>query len=69
MPFVHYGNCYSGVPGTLLERNFASINATVARLSPQPEFIVFAGDHVMGGTPNIQDPRKRYRATRRTWDW
>jgi hypothetical protein len=59
--FALYADCCSGIPGTLLERNFANVNAVVARLTPQPEFIVFPGDNVMGGTPDMQALRSEWR--------
>ena len=49
--FVFYGDCCSGIPGGLFERNFAQVNAALQRLFPQPEFIIFLGDHIMGAYP------------------
>ena len=46
--FVFYGDCCSGIPGNPSERNFAQVNAALQRLSPQPEFIIFLGDHIVG---------------------
>lgn len=48
--FVLYGDCCSGVPGAPHEATFAAVNATVERLSPPPEFIIFPGDEVIGLT-------------------
>lgn len=48
--FVLYGDACSGVPGALHEQTFASVNSVVRRLQPQPEFIVFTGDEVIGLT-------------------
>ena len=59
--FAHYADCCSGIPGTLLERNFANVNAVAARLRPQPEFIVFPGDHVLGGTADMAALRAQWR--------
>lgn len=39
--FVLYGDACSGVPGALHETMFASVNAVIRRLRPQPEFILF----------------------------
>ena len=46
--FVCYADACSGVPGALHERTFAAVNAIVARLRPQPEFICFPGDEIIG---------------------
>jgi hypothetical protein len=48
--FVIYGDSCSGVPGALHERTFASVNAVVQRLDPQPGFILFPGDEIIGLT-------------------
>ena len=48
--FVLYGDACSGVPGAMHEQTFASVNSVVRRLQPQPEFIVFTGDEVIGLT-------------------
>ncbi|AWN53521.1 metallophosphoesterase [Methylobacterium sp. 17Sr1-1] len=50
--FVMYGDSCSGIPGALHERTFASVNAVVRRLAPQPEFILFPGDEIIGLTPD-----------------
>src|SRR5262249_2385960 len=50
--FVLYGDSCSGVPGALHERTFASVNAVIRRLKPQPEFILFLGDEIVGLTPD-----------------
>ena len=52
--FVLYGDACSGVAGALHEQTFASVNAVVRRLEPQPEFIVFTGDEVIGLTADRQ---------------
>ena len=46
--FVFYGDCCSGVPGMPSERNFARVNGVLQRLEPEPEFVIFLGDHIMG---------------------
>ena len=44
--FVVYADSCSGVRGAPHEANFAAINAVVARLRPQPQFICFPGDEI-----------------------
>ena len=60
--FVFYGDCCSGVPGKRNERNFAEINAALRRMVPEPEFVVFLGDHIAGYE---SDPE----ALRRQWTY
>ena len=48
--FVCYADSCSGVPGAPEERAFASVNAVIARLRPQPQFICFPGDEIIGLT-------------------
>lgn len=48
--FVVYGDSCSGVPGGRHEATTAAVNRVVARLDPQPEFICFLGDEVLGLT-------------------
>jgi hypothetical protein len=50
--FLLYGDSCSGVPGAPHEKTFASVNAVVQRLRPQPEFILFPGDEIIGLTPD-----------------
>ena len=50
--FVMYGDSCSGVPGALHERTFSEVNAVLRRLTPQPEFILFPGDEIIGLTPD-----------------
>lgn len=50
--FVIYADSCSGIPGTLHESTFAAVNAVIQRLEPQPEFICFPGDEIIGLTPN-----------------
>ena len=59
--FVIYGDSCSGVPGALHEKTFASVNAVVQRLQPQPEFILFPGDEVIGLTTNADALRAQWR--------
>ena len=46
--FVFYGDCASGIPGQLWGNNFHKVNAALQQLHPEPEFIVFLGDHILG---------------------
>ncbi|RDI57198.1 metallophosphoesterase family protein [Microvirga subterranea] len=59
--FVLYGDTCSGVPGALHETTFASVNAVIRRLSPQPEFILFPGDEIIGLTPDADALRAQWR--------
>jgi hypothetical protein len=59
--FLLYGDSCSGVPGALHEKTFASVNAVVQRLRPQPEFILFPGDEIIGLTPDPDALRAQWR--------
>ncbi|MBB3149743.1 hypothetical protein FHS21_006197 [Phyllobacterium trifolii] len=59
--FLLYGNSCSGVPGALHEKTFASVNAVVRRLNPQPEFILFPGDEIIGLSPDSTLLRAQWR--------
>ncbi|MCX5660830.1 MAG: metallophosphoesterase [Planctomycetota bacterium] len=59
--FVVYGDCCSGIPGTPFEANFAAVNAALRRIDPQPEFILFAGDHIQGMTDDAPTLRSQWR--------
>lgn len=59
--FVVYGDCCSGIPGALHEETAASVNRVVAGLSPQPDFVCFLGDEVMGLTTSEADLRAQWR--------
>ncbi len=59
--FLLYGDSCSGVPGALHEKTFASVNAVVRRLHPQPEFILFPGDEIIGLTPDAGSLRAQWR--------
>lgn len=59
--FVCYADCCSGIPGAPHESNFAAVNAVVARLEPQPEFICFPGDEIKGLVTNDELLRKQWR--------
>lgn len=59
--FVLYGDACSGVPGALHERTFAAVNAVLRRLAPQPEFILFPGDEIIGLTADAEALRAQWR--------
>jgi hypothetical protein len=59
--FVVYGDCCSGIPGALHEETAASVNQVVAALSPQPDFVCFLGDEVMGLTTDEAALRAQWR--------
>ena len=59
--FLLYGDSCSGVPCALHEQTFASVNAVVQRLRPQPEFILFPGDEIIGLTPDADALRAQWR--------
>ena len=59
--FVIYADACSGVPGALHERTFASVNDVVRRLHPQPEFILFPGDEIIGLTADADALRAQWR--------
>jgi hypothetical protein len=58
--FVVYGDSCSGRPGFRYEQNFAQVNRVVRRIRPEPEFICFVGDHVMGGVSDSNELRKQW---------
>ena len=59
--FLLYGDSCSGVHGALHEKTFASVNAVVQRLRPQPDFILFPGDEIIGLTPDPDALRAQWR--------
>jgi hypothetical protein len=59
--FVCYSDSCSGVPGAPHDATFASVNAVVTRLSPQPEFICFPGDEIAGLTTDVAELRRQWR--------
>ena len=59
--FVFYGDCCSGIPGGPTEKTFAKVNAVIQRLDPQPEFIVFLGDHIAGIRSDAEFLRQQWR--------
>jgi len=58
--FLLYGDSCSGVPGGVHEKTFASINAIVRRLQPQPEFVLFLGDEIVGLTSDAESLREQW---------
>ncbi|MEM7131813.1 MAG: hypothetical protein AAF702_36200 [Chloroflexota bacterium] len=58
--FVLYADSCSGVPGALHESTFAAVNQIVARLAPQPEFICFPGDEIIGLTADDEALRQQW---------
>lgn len=59
--FLVYSDSCSGVPYALHERTFASVYAVVRRLDPQPEFILFPGDEIIGLVPDATTLREQWR--------
>lgn len=59
--FVLYGDACSGVPGAPHEQTFAGVNATLRRLHPAPEFILFPGDEIIGLTGDAETLRLQWR--------
>jgi hypothetical protein len=59
--FVLYGDACSGMPGALHERTFAAVNAVIRRLVPAPEFMIFAGDEIIGLTADPDTLRAQWR--------
>ena len=58
--FLLYGDSCSGVPSGVHEKTFASINAIVRRLQPQPEFVLFLGDEIVGLTSDAESLREQW---------
>ena len=59
--FVLYGDSCSGVPDAPHERSFAQVNTVVRRLTPPPEFIIFAGDEIAGLQAEPDQLRRQWR--------
>ncbi|WP_439580097.1 metallophosphoesterase family protein [Elioraea sp.] len=59
--FVLYGDACSGVPGAPHEQTFARVNATLRRLRPAPEFILFPGDEIIGLSGDPDTLRRQWR--------
>ncbi len=60
--FVLYSDCCAGIPNGRYAANLQSVNRTVARIRPEPEFISFPGDAISG---YITD----YAALRKQWEY
>jgi hypothetical protein len=58
--FVCYADACSGVPGALHEGTFAAVNRVVARLKPQPEFVCFPGDEIIGLVADEWELRRQW---------
>lgn len=58
--FALYGDSCSGVPGAPHEKSHAAVNAIVGRLNPEPEFVVFPGDEIIGLTNDEAELRKQW---------
>lgn len=59
--FVFYGDSCSGVAGALHEGKLAKINGVVRRIEPEPEFVVFPGDEIIGLVPDESELRAQWR--------
>lgn len=68
--FICYADSCSGVPGTLEEAAFARVNGVLARLRPQPQFICFPGDEIIGLSTDEETLREQWRYWfRREMSW
>lgn len=59
--FVCYADSCSGVAGAPEEAAFARVNAILARLRPQPQFICFPGDEIIGLATDAETLRDQWR--------
>lgn len=59
--FVIYGDACAGEPGGRHEATFARVNSVVRRFSPEPEFIIFPGDEIIGLTRDEVALRAQWR--------
>ena len=59
--FVFYGDSCSGVPDAPHETTLAATNAAVAVLDPAPDFLIFAGDEIIGLTADESALREQWR--------
>src|SRR5690242_12654037 len=59
--FVLYADSCSGVPHALHEAKFAAVNAVVQRLQPEPDFVLFPGDEIIGLTADADALRAQWR--------
>ncbi len=58
--FAFYGDCCSGIPGGAYENNFARVNATLQRMNPGPDFVLFLGDHISGSPRDSESPESQW---------
>lgn len=58
--FLCYADACSGVPEAPHEATFAAVNAAIQRLHPQPQFICFPGDEIIGLTADAQELRAQW---------
>lgn len=58
--FILYSDCTSGSAGQPQAHNLQLVNAVLKRINPQPEFIVFPGDAVMGYTQDYGELRRQW---------
>ncbi|MDF1791333.1 MAG: hypothetical protein P1U88_05445 [Thalassobaculaceae bacterium] len=59
--FVIYGDACAGEPGGRHAASFARVNGVVRRFDPEPEFIIFPGDEVIGLTRDEAELRAQWR--------
>ncbi len=59
--FVCYADSCSGVAGEPEEAAFARVNAVLARLCPQPQFVCFPGDEIIGLSTDEETLRNQWR--------
>ena len=59
--FVCYADSCSGVAGAPEEAAFARVNAVLAQLRPQPQFICFPGDEIIGLSTDEETLRNQWR--------
>lgn len=59
--FVLAGDACSGVPGRENERLLARTNEVIQKLDPPPEFVVFAGDEIVGLTTSPDELHTQWR--------
>ena len=59
--FVCYADSCSGVAGEPEEAKFARVNAVLSRLRPQPQFVCFPGDEIIGLSNDEETLRNQWR--------
>lgn len=59
--FVCYADSCSGVAGEPEETKFARVNAVLSRLRPQPQFVCFPGDEIIGLSNDEETLRNQWR--------